>query len=41
MKTIQVAASTNYEVKIGTGLLEILGAECAKVCKAGKAAIVK
>ena len=40
MKTIQVAASTNYEVKIGAGLLETLGAECAKVCKAGKAAIV-
>jgi 3-dehydroquinate synthase len=40
MKTIQVAASTNYEVKIGAGLLEMLGTECAKVCKAGKAAIV-
>ena len=40
MKTIQVAASTNYEVKIGRGLLEMLGTECARVCKAGKAAIV-
>ena len=40
MKTIHVAASANYDVKIGTGLLETLGAECAKVCKTGKAAIV-
>ena len=40
MKTIHVAASANYDVKIGTGLLEMLGTECAKVCKAGKAAIV-
>ena len=40
MKTIHVAASANYDVKIGTGLLETLGTECAKVCKAGKAAIV-
>lgn len=40
MKTIHVAASANYDVKIGAGLLETLGTECAKVCKAGKAAIV-
>ena len=40
MKTIHVAASANYDVKIGTGLLETLGTECARVCKAGKAAIV-
>ena len=40
MKTIHVAASANYDVMIGTGLLETLGTECARVCKAGKAAIV-
>jgi 3-dehydroquinate synthase len=40
MKTISVAASTNYDVKIGKGLLHALGAECAKVCKAEKAAII-
>ena len=40
MKTIHVAASASYDVKIGTGLLETLGTECARVCKAGKAAIV-
>ena len=40
MKTIQVAASGRYDVKIGAGLLETLGVECAKVCTAEKAAII-
>ena len=40
MKIIQVRASKEYAVKIGSGLLDTLGAEAAAVCKPGKAAIV-
>ncbi len=40
MKTIHVTASTEYDVKIGSGLLQALGAELSKVCKVGTAAII-
>lgn len=40
MKTIHVTASSEYDVKIGSGLLRNLGAELSKVCKAGTAAII-
>jgi len=40
MKTITVSASRCYEVKIGQGLLDALGAEAAAVLRPGKAAIV-
>ena len=40
MKTIQVPTSKEYAVKIGSGLLETLGAEAAAICKPGTAAIV-
>lgn len=40
MKTIHVTASSEYDVKIGTGLLPTLGAEVSKVCKVGTAAII-
>ena len=40
MKTVSVQASRNYEVKIGSGLLQALGEEAAKVCKPCRAAII-
>ena len=40
MKIIHVTASTQYDVKIGSGLLTQLGAEVANVCKVGTAAII-
>lgn len=40
MKIIHVTASTEYDVKIGSGLLATLGAELSKVCKLGTAAII-
>ena len=40
MKTISVAASVNYDVKIGSHLLPTLGAEVTALCKADKACIV-
>lgn len=40
MKTITVSASKTYDVHIGSGLLPTLGAEAAKVCKIGTAAII-
>ena len=40
MKTIHVTASSEYDVKVGSGLLTALGAELAKVCKIGTAAII-
>ena len=40
MKIIPVNASRNYEVKIGSGLLALLGEEVMALCKAEKAAIV-
>ena len=40
MKTVKVSASGNYEVKIGSGLLQTLGDEVAAVCKAQTAAII-
>ena len=40
MKTIHVTASSEYDVKIGSGLLSTLGAEVSKVCKVGTAAII-
>ena len=40
MTTIQVPTSTQYAVKIGSGLLSTLGAEAASLCKIGVAAIV-
>lgn len=40
MKTIHVTASTEYDVKVGSGLLSALGAEIAQVCKANTAAII-
>ena len=32
MKTIHVTASKEYDVKIGAGLLPILGTEVARLC---------
>lgn len=40
MRTIHVTASTEYNVKIGSGLLPTLGAELSQVCKVGVAAII-
>ena len=40
MTTIQVPTSSQYAVKIGSGLLSTLGAEAASLCKVGVAAIV-
>ena len=40
MKTVTVHASTTYEVKIGTGLLNALGSEVKAICKASKACII-
>ena len=40
MKTIQICASKEYNVKIGYGLLPSLGTEVAALCKTGTAAIV-
>lgn len=40
MRTVTVAASTAYVVKIGPGLLETLGAEAAKLGRAEKVCIV-
>ena len=40
MRTVKVTLSTAYEVKIGANLLEGLGAECARVCRAERCAIV-
>ena len=40
MKIIHVTASTEYDVKIGSGLLTQLGAEVANVCKVGTSAII-
>ena len=40
MKCIKVSASTDYEVKIGEGLLPTLGAELSRVCRSEKAVIV-
>ena len=40
MRTVTVSASRNYEMQIGSGLLQTLGTEAAKVCKAEKAAII-
>ena len=40
MKTVSVQASQNYEVIIGSSLLQTLGEETAKVCKPCRAAII-
>ena len=40
MKTINIHASRDYDVKIGSGLLPSLGAEVAALCKVGTAAIL-
>ena len=40
MKTVEVAASGNYKVKIGAGLLPDLGKEVSALCKTGTAAII-
>ena len=40
MRTVTVSASKNYEIQIGSDLLQTLGAETAKVCKAEKVAII-
>ena len=40
MKTIHVTTSSEYDVKIGSGLLRTLGADLANVCKVGTAAII-
>lgn len=40
MKMIHVAASREYSVLIGSGLLSRLGTEVRKVCKAGTAAVI-
>lgn len=40
MKIITVNASKKYDVKIGAGVLPLLGAEIAAVCKIGTAAII-
>ncbi len=40
MKTITVSASRQYQVLIGSRLLQSLGSECAKVCKIGTAAVI-
>lgn len=40
MKTIHITASSEYDVKIGSGLLAALGTELAKVCNVGTAAII-
>lgn len=40
MKTIHVTASKEYDVKIGAGLLPILGTEVARLCRPGTAAII-
>ncbi len=40
MRSVTVNTSTQYEVKIGAGLLARLGQETAQVCKAQKAAII-
>lgn len=40
MKTVKVCASVSYDVKIGSGLLESLGAEVSQVTNAAKVAIV-
>ena len=40
MKNIHVTASKEYDVRIGSGSLNALGAELLKVCKAGTAAII-
>lgn len=40
MKTVHITASSEYDVKIGSGLLRTLGAEVCDVCKAGTAAII-
>ena len=40
MKTVTVNASRKYDILIGSGLLQTLGQEAAKVCITGKAAII-
>ena len=40
MRTVTVSASSKYEILIGFGLLQSLGTELSKVCKAEKAAII-
>ncbi len=40
MKTIHVAVSSEYDVKIGSGLLRTLGAEVSRVCSADTVAII-
>ena len=40
MKTIHVTASSEYDVKIGAGLLDTLGSEVAKICKGSTVAII-
>ncbi len=40
MKTVHVTASSEYDVKIGGGLLSRLGPELSQVCKVGTAAII-
>jgi 3-dehydroquinate synthase len=40
MRIIEVKASKNYEVRIGSGILPTLGESVKAVCKASKAAIV-
>jgi len=40
MKVIHVTASSEYDVKIGSGILPTLGAELSKVCTIGTAAII-
>ena len=40
MKTIHVTASSEYDVKIGSGLLRTLGAELSNVCNVGTAVII-
>ena len=40
MRTVTVSASRNYDIQIGSGLLQTLGSEITKVCKAEKVAII-
>ncbi|MBE6923896.1 MAG: 3-dehydroquinate synthase [Ruminococcaceae bacterium] len=40
MKTIEVRASSTYNVLIGSGLLDALGEQIKKVCNAAKAAVI-
>ncbi len=40
MRTVTVSTSRNYDIQIGSGLLQTLGQETVKVCKAERVAII-